>query len=123
MFKLTEATGSLRYMAPEVMLGKRYNERVDVYSFSILLWRILELDTPFKDYVTLKPFFTHVYGENARPKCNPEWPDRIVGLFQSAWGPPTERPSMNEVIETLHNELDSIPCYVVLCATEGFEVF
>lgn len=28
-------------MAPEVVLGRSYNQSVDVYSFSILVWQIV----------------------------------------------------------------------------------
>ena len=31
-YAMTGGTGSMRYMAPEVALGKPYNEKVDVYS-------------------------------------------------------------------------------------------
>jgi serine/threonine protein kinase len=33
-------SGTLRYMAPEVVLGRSYNQSVDVYSFSVLIWQI-----------------------------------------------------------------------------------
>ena len=38
---MTGNTGTLAYMAPEVALRKPYNEKVDVYSFAILLWQML----------------------------------------------------------------------------------
>ena len=40
-YKLTGNTGTLRYMAPEVVMGRSYNQSVDVYSFSILIWQIV----------------------------------------------------------------------------------
>jgi len=40
-YRMTGNTGSLAYMAPEVALRKPYNEKVDVYSFAILLWQML----------------------------------------------------------------------------------
>ena len=40
-YKLTGDTGSLRYMAPEVSLGKPYNDTVDTFSFAILCWQML----------------------------------------------------------------------------------
>jgi serine/threonine protein kinase len=39
-YEMTGNTGSLRYMAPEVALRKPYTEKVDVYSFGILLWQM-----------------------------------------------------------------------------------
>ena len=35
--------GSYRYMAPEVFRHEPYNSRVDVYSFSMILYQLLEV--------------------------------------------------------------------------------
>mmetsp|Transcript_10610 Transcript_10610/g.15796 ORF Transcript_10610/g.15796 Transcript_10610/m.15796 type:complete len:90 (+) Transcript_10610:270-539(+) len=37
-YKMTGDTGTLRYMAPEVATHNPYNEKVDVYSFSLIVW-------------------------------------------------------------------------------------
>jgi len=47
-YKMTACTASPRYMAPEVALGKPYNETIDVYSFGLLLYQILALEAPFE---------------------------------------------------------------------------
>jgi len=39
--------GTLAYMAPELLHGKPFNEKVDVYAFGIVLWEILTRDNPF----------------------------------------------------------------------------
>jgi hypothetical protein len=39
-YEMTGNTGSLRYMAPEVALRKPYTEKVDVYSFGIMVWQM-----------------------------------------------------------------------------------
>jgi serine/threonine protein kinase len=36
--EVTGQTGTLGYMAPEVLQGKPYDHKCDVYSFGILLW-------------------------------------------------------------------------------------
>ena len=46
-YDMTGYTGTLVYMAPEVVLRKHYNEKVDVYSFAILLWQMLSGEDPF----------------------------------------------------------------------------
>ena len=45
---MTGNTGSLRYMAPEVALRKSYNEKVDVYSYGIMVWQMARDRVPFK---------------------------------------------------------------------------
>lgn len=39
-YEMTGNTGSLRYMAPEVVLNRGYNEKVDVFSFAVVMWTI-----------------------------------------------------------------------------------
>ena len=36
-----------RRMAPEVVLGMPYTEKVDVYSFGLLLWQMTSGEAPF----------------------------------------------------------------------------
>jgi serine/threonine protein kinase len=42
-FRLTGETGSYRYMAPEVFRHEPYNSRVDVYSFSMIVYQLFEV--------------------------------------------------------------------------------
>ena len=37
----TSLVGSMYYMAPEVLLGEHYNEKCDVFSFSLIMWQVL----------------------------------------------------------------------------------
>ena len=38
-------------MAPEVITGNKYNEKVDVYSYGIIMWEILHDKPPFKGII------------------------------------------------------------------------
>ena len=40
--------GTLQYMAPELLNQQRYDERVDVYAFGIVLWEIASKKEPFR---------------------------------------------------------------------------
>ncbi|CAN6444501.1 unnamed protein product [Victoria cruziana] len=46
---MTGETGTLGYMAPEVLNGNPYNRKCDVYSFGICLWEIYCCDMPYPD--------------------------------------------------------------------------
>ncbi|KAJ0389125.1 hypothetical protein P43SY_010627 [Pythium insidiosum] len=48
---MTAGVGSSLWMAPEVMLGERYDERADVFSFGVVL---SELDTHMLPYAQAK---------------------------------------------------------------------
>lgn len=41
LYVMTGGTGSFKYMAPEVFLGRRANETLDVYSLSIIAYELL----------------------------------------------------------------------------------
>ncbi len=41
--------GTPQWMAPEVMEGQRYNGKVDVYSYGIMLTEIFTRKMPFAD--------------------------------------------------------------------------
>ncbi|KAA8532923.1 hypothetical protein F0562_032960 [Nyssa sinensis] len=41
-YKMTGETGSYRYMAPEVFNHQRYDKKVDVFSFAMILYEMLE---------------------------------------------------------------------------------
>ena len=55
-YQMTGETGSPRYMAPECHLNQPYNEKVDIYSFAMCVWEMIELEVPFKDAKSLKSF-------------------------------------------------------------------
>lgn len=40
--------GTLTSMAPEIILGKRYNNKVDCYALGVALYELLTDSTPFK---------------------------------------------------------------------------
>ena len=55
--------GSLRYMAPEMFLVGSYTEKVDVYSFGLILWQLITCRKPFQGYTSaqLKSEVTNIY--------------------------------------------------------------
>uniref|UniRef100_K7K1Y0 Protein kinase domain-containing protein n=1 Tax=Glycine max TaxID=3847 RepID=K7K1Y0_SOYBN len=50
VYKMTGETGSYRYMAPEVLKHRRYDKKVDVFSFAMILYEMLEGEPPFSNY-------------------------------------------------------------------------
>ena len=88
-------------------MEKPYNERADCYSFAILLWQILEMETPFEGY-TVSMFNKKVVAGGARPKCDEKWPKVINGMMHAGWGPLATRPSMGEISECLRDEINRV---------------
>lgn len=107
-YKLTGLTGSLRYMAPEVAKELPYNMTADVYSFSILLWELLALKTPFSGF-TMKGFHEFVVGQGFRPPLDKSWSQSWKDLLTMSWSESIKgRPSFDDVAEILRGEIGLI---------------
>ena len=97
--------GSLRYMAPEMAKYEPYNENVDVYAFSILLWEMCFLETPFLGFSTLRHKREVILG-GKRPIIKQNWNPNLEILMSSCWSETiSDRPSFKEVIIALRNEI------------------
>lgn len=104
LYRLTNDTGSPRYMAPEVALGKPYNEKCDVYGFTLLLWQVIECVPPFQGYTFAK--MKDVYTKNDRPKINPKWSDNMKNICTMGWNANvSNRPSLDELSEMIRKEI------------------
>mmetsp|Transcript_18314 Transcript_18314/g.34792 ORF Transcript_18314/g.34792 Transcript_18314/m.34792 type:complete len:165 (+) Transcript_18314:112-606(+) len=80
-------TGSVRYMAPEVFKGELYNEKCDVYSFTVLLWEMLTCKRPYsKVAVDYDKFVKRVLVIGDRPSLPRAWSKRLrEDLFKFGW--------------------------------------
>jgi serine/threonine protein kinase len=106
-YNMTGCTGSPRFMAPEMALGKPYNEKVDVYSFGLLLYQVLALEAAFEG-LTIKSFPKLVYEKGSRPVPDPKWPAEITALLHRCWSARIRnRPPMAEVESVLAREIDN----------------
>merc|ERR1711862_894985 len=100
-YKLTGYTGSLRYMAPEVVLSKSYNESADVFSFGVLLWQIVSSVTPYDDY-TVPMYEENVVAHGYREPIKPTWPKDLSELIALCWDTnPRIRPTFDYVKDNL----------------------
>ncbi|KAF0889355.1 hypothetical protein E2562_023655 [Oryza meyeriana var. granulata] len=98
---LTGTTGTLAYMAPEVVAGKPYNRKCDVYSFGICLWETYCCDMPYRPYADLSfvDFSSAVIHQNLRPEIPDYCPSAMASIIQRCWDAnPDVRPEMEEVV-------------------------
>eukprot|EP00980_Cylindrotheca_fusiformis_P002649 scaffold620_cov103-Cylindrotheca_fusiformis.AAC.9 len=107
-YNLTAKTGSIPYMAPEVVFGKPYGQSADVFSFGILLWEILTLNWAFNGYAP-QEYFMRVAKNNERLAVPRNAPPMIRTILPEAWDKdPKRRPTMKRMGALIRGELEDI---------------
>ena len=103
-FRMTPNTGSIRYMAPEIARGDEYNLKVDVYSFAILLYEVLNLDKAWAGCSSNDIRFK-VLMRKQRPQPSMFWPSGLRDLLKMTWSDNQRaRLSMTHVCSVLEKQ-------------------
>nr|CAD1828051.1 unnamed protein product [Ananas comosus var. bracteatus] len=98
---MTGETGTLGYMAPEVLDGKPYNRKCDVYSFGICLWEIYCCDMPYPN-LSFTDLSSAVVHQNLRPEIPRCCPTALASIMRKCWDAnPDKRPDMDEAVRLL----------------------
>ncbi|XP_016479820.1 serine/threonine-protein kinase 52 [Nicotiana tabacum] len=98
---MTGETGTLGYMAPEVLNGNPYNRKCDVYSYGICLWEIYCCDMPYPD-LSFSEVTSAVVRQNLRPEIPRCCPSSLANVMKRCWDAnPDKRPEMDEVVSML----------------------
>ena len=102
MTTMTLGVGTHNYMAPEVLRTKNYNEKVDIYALSLIMFYLSSGKRPF--YHLGRPseiLDLFVAGEEPRPDAS-ECHKTLRPLMQQCWAVKSDdRPSAEEVLEAL----------------------
>ena len=105
----TKFGGTLQYEAPEILQGLKYDQKVDVYSFAILMFEVLTDSVPFpelekEDFNTFN-FISKLINENYRPKFTVPVKKSFTNLIERCWSKnPEERPDFGEIFTMLSNK-------------------
>ncbi|KAM7265687.1 hypothetical protein ACFE04_003370 [Oxalis oulophora] len=106
--------GTYRWMAPELFsrdplpvgVKKHYDHKVDVYSFAIVMWELLENKVPFKGRDNMA--VAYAISKNLRPNLE-NIPEDLASLLQCCWAEdPNIRPEFTEITVQLSNTLNSL---------------
>jgi len=77
--------GSPKYMAPEQILGKKVDERADIYALGVILYEITTGVPPYSRGDHMSVMYQHVQGKARAPKdVNPGMPPELSDLVVRA---------------------------------------
>jgi len=95
------ACGTPAWTAPEVVRMEDYTEKVDVYSFGIVMWELLMSDEPYDGEGGLQIAYAAAE-QGLRPEIPDFAPDRYAELMVECWADnPEERPHFGDILERL----------------------
>lgn len=100
--------GAPFYIAPENWENKDYSKASDVYSFSMIVYEILTLEEPFKNY-SITDYFSKVIQKGDRPEFKSPIAPCYKELIERCWSQnKEERPSFKEILSTLKTKQEFI---------------
>ncbi|PHT29669.1 hypothetical protein CQW23_30739 [Capsicum baccatum] len=100
---MTAETGTIGYMAPEVLIGLPYDHKCDVYSFGICLWEIYSCSI---SYSGLSPHASSAMYKSRRPEIPNTCPSALANIMKQCWeDDPKKRP---EIVLKVSNGLGRV---------------
>ncbi|XP_045476743.1 mitogen-activated protein kinase kinase kinase 7-like [Harmonia axyridis] len=107
---MTNNKGSAAWMAPEVFTGSSYNAKCDIFSWSIILWEVLSRRKPYDSPCITGFQILWMVNQGRRPAFMRDCPPCIENLIFKCWDQiPEKRPSMNEIVEIMHDICSILP--------------
>jgi len=103
--------GTPIYMAPEMLKGRKYSDKVDVYSFGLIVWQMLTGLKPFAELkvkgqeINAIQLAIKVATEKSTPPIPPNCPPAMAFIMARCWEyNPKYRLSSEELVSVLHNK-------------------
>ncbi|RHZ80393.1 hypothetical protein Glove_136g68 [Diversispora epigaea] len=99
--------GNLPYIAPEVLCGKIYTTKSDIYSMGILMWEVITGETPFDDCEHNLDLTLDIV-KGYRPKIYEYISHEDMTLMKQCWDAyPDNRPHAIDIYEKIELLIDS----------------
>ena len=105
-YDMSGATGSRRYMAPEVANNEPYGLSADVYSLAINVWEVMSLEKAYWE-MSLSEHRELVIQGDVRPPLPNQWSLALQSLLQSSWHvDAAQRPPTVKLQSLLREEIE-----------------
>jgi len=108
--KMTNAAGTCHWMAPEVCSGTMYDEMVDVYSYSMIMFEVICREIPFEEEEPANVSALILNGD--RPDLEavpPDAPAVLRSLMIRGWNQdPKARPTFRSIVGELNALIEDL---------------
>jgi serine/threonine protein kinase len=95
------ACGTPAWTAPEVVRGERYTDKVDVYSFGIIMWELISRKEPYGGKKGISVAYAAAQ-QGTRPEIPAFSPAPYTELMKHCWADqPQDRPTFNSILSRL----------------------
>lgn len=107
--EVTQAIGTIQWMAPEQVFSSNYGPPADVFAYGMILYELLTEKIPYEGLQTGQIY--RVLSDRLRPQLPPELDgEPIVDLILHCWwDDPAGRPTFGEIFQMFEDELVSFP--------------
>lgn len=100
---MSGCTGTLRYMAPEVIFnnGEDYDLKIDIYSLALNFWFICSGKVPYSE-LDINPHVIHLIQLDYRPDINEIQIIKLQDLIKQMWSTnPDNRPDIEHILKMI----------------------
>ena len=94
----TGECGTPNYMAPEFIQAQQYNNKVDVFSYAMILWEMLTKMVPYENLNAAQAICQIIMGK--MPQIPETTPEPLAKLIRSGWEQnPEDRPKFEDIAQ------------------------